>query len=59
MKLSSLIVHLVILYYVLEEELQAMVDSTSLDDDGTVYSCTSNGSPADFTTSAVLDVVEG
>ena len=36
-----------------------MVDSASLDDNGTVYSCTTDGSPADFTTSAVLNVVGG
>jgi len=33
-----------------------MVDNTSVDDDGTVYNCTVAGAPANFTSSAVLNV---
>ena len=36
-----------------------MVDNTILDDDGTVYSCTVNGAPDDFTTNVTLNVVGG
>ena len=36
-----------------------MVDSTSLDDDGTVYNCSTDGAPTDFTSSAELNVVGG
>ena len=36
-----------------------MVDDTTLDDDGTVYSCTGSGAPDDFTTNVTLNVVGG
>ena len=36
-----------------------MVDNTTLDDDGTVYTCTSEGAPNDFVSTAILNVTEG
>ena len=36
-----------------------MVDSTTLDDNGAVYTCTSNGAPADFASNVTLNVVRG
>ena len=36
-----------------------MVDNTSLADNGTVYTCTANGAPADFTSNVTLNVVGG
>ena len=36
-----------------------MVDNTTLDDNGIVYTCTSDGAPDDFTTNVTLNVVAG
>ena len=36
-----------------------MVDNTTLDDDGTVYTCTSEGAPNDFISTAILNVTGG
>ena len=36
-----------------------MVDNTTLDDDGTVYTCTSEGAPKDFVRTAILNVTGG
>ena len=36
-----------------------MVDNATLDDDGTVYTCTREGSPNDFISTAILNVTGG
>ena len=36
-----------------------MVDDTTLDDNGTVYSCIADGAPDNFTTNVTLNVVGG
>ena len=36
-----------------------LVDNTTLDDDGTVYSCTTYGAPDDFISNVTLNVVGG
>ena len=36
-----------------------MVDNTTLDDNGAVYTCTSDGAPDDFTSNVTLNVVGG
>ena len=36
-----------------------MVDNTTLDDDGIVYTCTGNGAPDNFTSNVTLSVVGG
>ena len=33
-----------------------MVDNSTLDDDGTVYTCTSEGAPEDFVSITILNV---
>ena len=36
-----------------------MVDNTTLDDNGIVYTCTTSGAPDDFTSNVTLSVVGG
>ena len=36
-----------------------MVDDTTLDDNGTVYSCTTSGAPDDFISNVTLNVMGG
>ena len=36
-----------------------MVNDTTLDDNGTVYTCTVDGAPPEFVSSVVLNVVGG